>query len=144
MCCSPAHWRRKPPIRTRLTWRFFAAAAERHAIAGVACGHASLVHTGLMQRTGGRKPWSKQNGKRFRVMKGAVRTIAQACGLQPAAIESLEARVSASALKGYRTLAVARGPETGTPLLVGLVTLYDPPRPDAKQLIATLHDLASR
>jgi magnesium-transporting ATPase (P-type) len=53
----------------------------------------------------------------------------------------LEARVSASALKGYRTLAVARGPETGTPALLGLVTLYDPPRPDAKQLIAELREL---
>jgi magnesium-transporting ATPase (P-type) len=29
----------------------------------------------------------------------------------------------------------------GAPTLVGLVSLYDPPRPDAKQLIATLHDL---
>ena len=83
----------------------------------------------------------EQNGQRLRMMKGAVRTIAEACGLQPPAIEALEARVSESALKGYRTLAVARGPETGTPALVGLVTLYDPPRPDAKQLIATLHDL---
>ncbi len=36
---------------------------------------------------------------------------------------------------------MARGPETGTPALVGLVTLYDPPRPDAKQLIAALRDL---
>jgi len=53
----------------------------------------------------------------------------------------LEKRVSESALKGYRMLAVARGPETGNPALVGLVSLYDPPRPDAKQLIATLHDL---
>jgi magnesium-transporting ATPase (P-type) len=53
----------------------------------------------------------------------------------------LEARVSAAAGKGYRTLAVARGSETGAPTLVGLVSLYDPPRPDAKQLIATLHDL---
>jgi len=83
----------------------------------------------------------EQNGKRIRVMKGAVRTIAQACELEPAAIESLEARISESAQKGYRTLAVARGHETGTPTLAGLVTLYDPPRPDAKQLIATLHDL---
>jgi H+-transporting ATPase len=32
-------------------------------------------------------------------------------------------------------------PETGAPTLLGLVSLYDPPRPDAKQLIATLHDL---
>ena len=83
----------------------------------------------------------EQNGQRLRVMKGAVRTIAEACGLQPPAIEALEARVSVPAAKAYRTLAVARGPETGAPALVGLVTLYDPPRPDAKQLIATLHDL---
>jgi plasma-membrane proton-efflux P-type ATPase len=82
----------------------------------------------------------EQDGKRFRVMKGAVRTIAETCGLQPPAIEALEMGVGASAAKGYRTLAVARGPETGAPALVGLVSLYDPPRPDAKQLIATLRD----
>ena len=57
----------------------------------------------------------EQNGQRLRVMKGAVRTVAEACGLQPPAIEALEARVSESARKGYRTLAVARGPETGLP-----------------------------
>jgi len=83
----------------------------------------------------------EQNGQRLRVMKGAVRTIAEACGLQTAAIEGLEARVSASAAKGYRTLAVARGPEAGTPALIGLVSLYDPPRPDARQLNATVKDL---
>jgi len=83
----------------------------------------------------------EQNGQRLRVMKGAVRTIAEACGLQPPEVEALEMRVSAAAEKGYRTLAVARGPEKSTPALVGLVSLYDPPRPDAKQLIATLLDL---
>ena len=83
----------------------------------------------------------EQNGQRLRVIKGAVRTVAEACGLQPPALEALDARVSDSALKGYRTLAVARGPEIGTPALLGLVTLYDPPRPDAKQLIAELRDL---
>jgi plasma-membrane proton-efflux P-type ATPase len=81
------------------------------------------------------------NGQRQRVMKGAVRTIAGACQLPPAEIEALEARVSASAAKGYRTLAVARGPENGVPALIGLVTLYDPPRPDAQQLVAALKDL---
>lgn len=83
----------------------------------------------------------EQNGQRLRVMKGAVRTIAEVCGLKPPAIEALEARVSASAAKGYRALAVARGPESGAPALLGLATLYDPPRPDAKQLIAELRDL---
>jgi H+-transporting ATPase len=83
----------------------------------------------------------QQNGQRSRVMKGAVETIAQACGLPPAAVQSLEDRVGESALKGYRTLAVAWGVETGTPTLLGLVMLYDPPRPDAKQLIASLLQL---
>jgi plasma-membrane proton-efflux P-type ATPase len=83
----------------------------------------------------------EQNGQRLRVMKGAMRTVAEACGLQSPAIEMLEARVTASAAKGYRTLAVARGPETGTPALLGLVSLYDPPRPDAKQLISELEGL---
>ncbi len=53
------------------------------------------------------------NGQRLQVMKGAVRSVAQACRLQPPAIEALEARVGESALKGYRTLAVGRGPGTG-------------------------------
>ena len=81
------------------------------------------------------------SGQRLRVMKGAVRTIAQACGLEPPAIEALETMVGKSAMKGYRTLAVARGTEMGTPALVGLVSLVDPPRPDAKQLITALRDL---
>jgi H+-transporting ATPase len=83
----------------------------------------------------------EQSGRRIRVLKGAVRTVAEACGLQPPAIDALEGRVSEAALKGYRTLAVARGPENGVPTLVGLVMLYDPPRSDAKQLIASLRDL---
>ena len=83
----------------------------------------------------------EQNGQRLRVMKGAVRTLAEACGLLPAAIDALEARVSTAATKGYRTLAVARGPETGTPALIGLVSLFDPPRLDAGQLVSELHGL---
>ncbi len=83
----------------------------------------------------------EQNGQRLRVMKGAVRTVAAACGLPPPAVEALEARVAESAAKGYRTLAVARGPEAGTPELVGLAALYDPPRPDARQLISELRGL---
>lgn len=83
----------------------------------------------------------EQNGQRLRVMKGAVATIAQACGMDPPAIAALEARAGDSASKGYRTLAVAGGPETGSPVMLGLVSLYDPPRPDAKQLIGALRDL---
>jgi P-type E1-E2 ATPase len=39
----------------------------------------------------------EQNGQRLHVMKGAVRTVAEACGIQPPAIDALEARVSESA-----------------------------------------------
>ena len=80
-------------------------------------------------------------GQRQRVMKGAVRTVAATCGLQPHDIETLEARVAEFAQKGYRTLAVARGSVDGTPALLGLVNLLDPPRPEAAQLIATLRRL---
>jgi plasma-membrane proton-efflux P-type ATPase len=83
----------------------------------------------------------EQNGKRLRVIKGAVRTVAEICKLPDAEIEKLEAQVHESALKGYRTLAVAQGAESGELKLLGLVTLYDPPRPDAKELIAKLRDL---
>jgi plasma-membrane proton-efflux P-type ATPase len=119
---------------------FLAAAKERHIFDGVpAVSPISFAPFDAKNRR--TEAVVEQNGQRLRVMKGAVRTVAEACGLPPPAIEALEARVSDSALKGYRTLAVARAPETGVPALVGLVTLYDPPRPDAKQLIAALHDL---
>jgi len=119
---------------------FLAAAKERHVFANAAAVTpiSFAPFDAANRRT---EAVVEQNGQRLRVIKGAVRTVAEACGLQPPEIEALEARVSESALKGYRTLAVARGPEAGTPALLGLVTLFDPPRPDAKQLIATLHSL---
>ena len=81
----------------------------------------------------------EQNGLRFRVLKGAVQTVAETCDMQAPAIEALQAQANESAKKGYRTLAVARGPETGTaPVLLGLVSLFDPPRPDAREMIAAL------
>jgi magnesium-transporting ATPase (P-type) len=83
----------------------------------------------------------EEHGVRRRVMKGAVRSIAQNCGLSESAIAQLEGQVKESALKGYRTLAVACGPEAGSAILLGLVTLYDPPRPDARKFIATLQNL---
>jgi H+-transporting ATPase len=119
---------------------FLAAARERHVFAGAAA--ARLISFAPFDASNRRtEAVLEQGGQRLRVMKGAVRSVAAACGLQAAEIDALEARVSAAALKGYRTLAVARGSEAGTPALLGLVTLFDPPRPEARQLIATLHSL---
>jgi magnesium-transporting ATPase (P-type) len=119
---------------------FLAAAGERHAFDGVALA-TPVSFAPFDAKTRRTEAIVEQHGQRLRVMKGAVRTIAEACGQTPTAIEALEATVSESALKGYRTLAVSRGPETGVSTLVGLVTLYDPPRPEAKQLIAALSGL---
>jgi H+-transporting ATPase len=83
----------------------------------------------------------QQDGREFRTMKGAVRSIAQACGLDEGAIGELEATSSELAMKGHRTLAVARADDQGQPRLVGLATLYDAPRPDSKALIAELKGL---
>ena len=119
---------------------FLAAAKERHIFEGIPAA-TPISFTPFDAKNRRTEAVVEQNGQRLRVMKGAVRTVAEACGLQFPAIEELETRVSESASKGYRTLAVARGPETGPTVVVGLVTLYDPPRPDAKQLIAELFGL---
>ena len=119
---------------------FLAAAKERHVFDGKpAVTPVSFAPFDAKNRR--TEAVVEQNGQKLRVMKGAVETVAEACGLDPAAIKSLEARVSESAQKGYRSLAAAQGPETGVLTMVGLVTLYDPPRPDAKQLISELRGL---
>ncbi|HEY6093887.1 MAG TPA: plasma-membrane proton-efflux P-type ATPase [Gallionellaceae bacterium] len=119
---------------------FLAAARERNVLAGAAA-LTPVSFTPFDATSRRTEAVFVQNGERLRVMKGAVRTVAAACGLGDHETAVLETRASASALKGYRTLAVARGTEAGTPILLGLVTLFDPPRPDAAQLIETLHRL---
>ncbi len=119
---------------------FLAAAKEKHVFDGLP-PVTPVSFAPFDARTRRTEAVVEQSGERIRVMKGAVQTIAEACGLQPATIAALDAQVNTAAVKGYRTLAVARGPEKGTPVLLGVVSLYDPPRPDAKQLIGTLLSL---
>ena len=76
----------------------------------------------------------------FRVMKGAVNVIAEACGMTLVGSEISE-RTNDLALKGYRTLAVATTAREGTLSFCGLVGLYDNPRPDSKALIEELRKL---
>ena len=119
---------------------FLAAARERRVFDGVSKA-VSISFQPFDAKNRRTEAVVEQNGQRLRVIKGAMRTVAAASGLEPPAIEALEAQVAESAVKGYRTLAVARGPEAGALELIGLVTLYDPVRPDAKQLIAALQGL---
>ena len=83
----------------------------------------------------------QKNDHEFKVIKGAVNIIAQACGLHEDSVNQLEQRMSEFAAKGYRTLAVAKANSKKQPELVGLVALHDVPRPDSKQLIQELKEL---
>jgi len=83
----------------------------------------------------------EKSGEKMRVMKGAVTAVAAACGLPKAVVEALSAWIDDASRKGYRTLAVARGRDPGPLEMIGLVSLSDPPRPDAGRLIAELRAL---
>ena len=83
-------------------------------------------------------------GRQTRVVKGALRTVAEAAGLDAAAITVLEARADQEARKGVRALAVARADGDGPLRLCGLALLYDAPRPESRRLIDELHALGIR
>lgn len=122
---------------------FIAAATGRKLLEGTAAGTriSFTPFDPALRRT---EAVVELNGARLRVMKGAVRTVAEACGLAAAAIDELEKRATDAARAGARTLAVARGPEQGSLAMIGLVSLRDPPRPDAKALIAAVRALGVR
>ncbi|MGD0523836.1 MAG: plasma-membrane proton-efflux P-type ATPase [Polyangiaceae bacterium] len=80
-------------------------------------------------------------GKKSRVIKGALRTVAEAAGLDAAAVATLEKRADVEAQKGVRALAVARADGDGPLRLVGLALLYDAPRPESRRLIDELRSL---
>ena len=79
----------------------------------------------------------------FKVMKGALKSIASAANLSVEQIQRLESSSDLLAKKGYRTLGVAK--TVGEQIqFLGLVALYDPPRPDSAALITRLHALGVR
>ncbi|CCD29975.1 ATPase, E1-E2 type [Candidatus Glomeribacter gigasporarum BEG34] len=81
------------------------------------------------------------DGRAVHAVKGALRTVAKAAGLDRAAIAALEARAEQAARQGMRALAVARAEDDQPLQLVGLAFLYDAPRPDAQHLIDKLRAL---
>ena len=83
----------------------------------------------------------ESEGRTLRIVKGALRTIAELSGLTPEVVAALEQRAQAEAQKGFRVLAVARASGEEPLRLVGLALLSDPPRSDSRQLIADLRAL---
>ena len=100
-----------------------------------------LSFTPFSARTRRTEAVFEQGGQNIRVMKGALRTLAEAARLDPAAIQALEERATEEARKGVRILAVARGAGEAGVELVGLALLRDAPRPDSRQLIEELKAL---
>jgi len=120
---------------------FLRAARERGLLEGGATVRSFTPFSPATRRT---EAVIEIGGRGSRLMKGALRTIAEQAGLAPAAIDALEARADQEAQKGFRALAVARADGDGPPRLVGIALLYDAPRPDSRQLIDELRSLGVR
>ncbi len=117
---------------------FLRAAQERQLLHGV---EKTLSFVPFSPKTRRTEALVEIGGQNTRVMKGALRSVADAASLEESALAALEARASAEAQKGVRILAVARA-EGDVPLrLVGLALLRDAPRPDSRQLIGELQSL---
>ena len=83
----------------------------------------------------------ERGDRTVRVMKGALRTVGEAVGIEPAVLARLEADAALEAQKGARVLAVACTNAEQQLQFVGLAFLADAPRPDSLQLIDKLRAL---
>jgi H+-transporting ATPase len=77
----------------------------------------------------------------LRVIKGAVSAVSEVSLLTQEEVTEIKNKMDAFAEKGYRVIAVASGKESAAMDLVGLVALYDKPRPESARLIAKLRSL---
>ncbi len=117
---------------------FLRTARERHVLEDAARTLTFVPFSPITRRT---EAVIEKNGRRYRIAKGALRTVATAAGLDDAAIATLEERANEKARKGFRVIAVARAEGEGPLRLVGIALLYDAPRPDSRQLIDELRSL---
>ena len=73
----------------------------------------------------------------FKVLKGSYTSIKTFCKVDSLAVDET---VEAWAHKGFKTIAVAKQ-DAAAVLLVGIVALYDPPRPDSQEIIKQIKEL---
>jgi plasma-membrane proton-efflux P-type ATPase len=117
---------------------FLRAAHGRHLLAAAGATRAFQPFSPQTRRT---EAVVEIDGRTERVMKGAVRTLAQATALDGAALAAIEARAEDDARRGLRTLAVAQAVDGGPLRLVGVALLADPVRPDSSRLLQELDSL---
>ena len=77
-----------------------------------------------------------RQGKIFKVTKGAPQVIIGMCRLDDSHRTRAENTVDEFAVRGYRTLGVARAEKGGPWHFLGILPLYDPPREDSAETIA--------
>jgi H+-transporting ATPase len=77
----------------------------------------------------------------FRVAKGAPQAIAKLVGADGALQAKVSARADGLAVRGYRTLGVARTGRDGAWRYLGLLPLLDPPRDDTAATIASAREM---
>lgn len=116
---------------------FLRAARDRNLLDGSAKAIAFQPFSAATRRTEAVVEWRHES----HVVKGALRTVAEAAGLDDMRVRALEERASQEAQQGVRVLAVARAEGDGPLRLVGLALLYDPPRSDSRHLIEELRSL---
>jgi H+-transporting ATPase len=75
------------------------------------------------------------DGRRTVVTKGATQVIFDLTGVGGSDRAAAEASVSTFAARGYRTLGVASREDPGSWKFLGVIPLFDPLRPDAKEVV---------
>jgi H+-transporting ATPase len=81
------------------------------------------------------------DGTSFKVTKGAPQVIMELAANAKEVKAAVDAAVDGFAKRGYRSLGVARAEGDGDWQLLGVLPLFDPPRVDAKETIATAEAL---
>ena len=77
------------------------------------------------------------DGKEFKVTKGAPQVILALAADSAQVKPAVDKAVNEFAARGFRSLGVARAGEDGKWQFLGVLPLFDPPREDAKETIAT-------
>ena len=83
----------------------------------------------------------ENDGRGFKVAKGAPQVIVDLCAPGADQRNAISASVDRDAARGYRTLGVARTDESGKWQFLGLLPLFDPPREDCAETIATARSM---
>ncbi|WP_454754585.1 plasma-membrane proton-efflux P-type ATPase [Cupriavidus necator] len=79
--------------------------------------------------------------RHFKVTKGAPQVIVDLCRPAADSQHAITASVERAALRGFRTLGVARTDDSGHWRFLGLIPLFDPPRDDCAQTIAATREM---